>query len=416
MKKISILFLLLVVTTTGLFAQSSLLFAVETPTETDVMVAFYENGQSHYKAPSMPQFYLVGNNDSYYLGVSGYVKGTISYDWGNPINNGLMFTTSSIPTAMAAGNSHLLQFASGSSNIAFNFLAMPNTDNQIGAYINVNFDGNGYATSLQDAYLKYRGFKVGYTTSLFTDTKAAPTTIDYEGPNSWTFVSNTLINYYCKWDNNWEAAIGVEMPMPSVTTNGEAYLVNQYLPDVPLYLQYSWGRKGVSRVRLSALMRTLSYYNEVNEESKSYVGWGVKLSGNAALGSRFTAFYQALMGEGISSYIQDMTGLGLDMLPDSNIDGKLQGVEAWGGYVGLQYNFTRNTFATLAYSLVETHVDGVIEMPERYKSAQYVVANVMWKLSPHVQMGVEYLWGDRENANGNSYDNNRAQSMIQVSF
>lgn len=416
MKRISTLLLLLVMATTGAFAQSAFLLAVESPTESDIFVAFSENGQTHQKAPSMPQFYIVGKNNSYYLGVSGYVRGTLLYDWGNPIENSMDFTTSAIPTDLAPGNSHLLQFGAGTSNIAFNFVGMPNSKNKIGAYINFNFDGDNYSPTLQDAYLKYCGFKVGYSTSLFTDVMAAPNTIDFEGPNSWTFVSNTLINYTYQFDKNWEVAAGIEMPMPSITSDGSTYLVNQSLPDVPLYLQYKWGKRGASRVRLSALLRTLSYYNEVKEENHHYVGWGVKLSGNAALGSRINLFYQGLIGDGISSYIQDMTGLGLDMLPSSETEGKLEGVESWGGYVGAQYNFTRNIFATLAYSLVHTHASDTETMPHRYKEAQYVVANVMWRVAPQVQVGAEYLWGDRVNADGDAYDNNRIQTMIQVNF
>ncbi len=111
-----------------------------------------------------------------------------------------------------------------------------------------------------------------------------------------------------------------------------------------------------------------------------------------------------------------MTGLGLDMLPSADTEGKLEGVDAWGGYLGAQYNFTRNLFSTLAYSLVRTHASDTEAMPDRYKEAQYVVANVMWRVMPNMQVGLEYLWGDRVNADGTAYDNNRMQTMIQVNF
>ena len=53
----------------------------------------------------------------------------------------------------------------------FNFVALPHTENKVGAYVDFGFaQGLGdYGFSLKAAYLTYRNFVVGYTTSLFTD-------------------------------------------------------------------------------------------------------------------------------------------------------------------------------------------------------------------------------------------------------
>ena len=52
-----------------------------------VMDAFIKNSPADYRVPNAPRFAIVGKNEKFYLGFGGYVKGTMSFDWGSPINN-----------------------------------------------------------------------------------------------------------------------------------------------------------------------------------------------------------------------------------------------------------------------------------------------------------------------------------------
>ena len=131
------------------------------------------NAPKTINAPGLPRFAIIGKDRKFYLGIGGFVKGTLSYDFGNPIESPFCFTTSAIPMDQQAGNGTLVQFSAATSNIFFNFVGLPHTKNQIGAYINFNFTANNdYGLSLQNAYLTYRGFLVGYNSSLFTDGNA----------------------------------------------------------------------------------------------------------------------------------------------------------------------------------------------------------------------------------------------------
>ncbi len=374
-----------------------------------------DNGMNYFNAPNVPRFTIVGKDRSYYLGIGGYVRGTMSFDYGNPIDNANLFVPSLIPDHLAEGNSSLLQFSGAVSNLVFNFVALPHTDNSVGAYINFNFDGPNNYLTLQNAYLKYRGFKAGYTSSLFTDVMSIPPTIDFQGPNSLTFLYNALIDYEYEWGENWSVGAGLEMPIASYTTSDSTYSVYQSIPDIPLYLQYAWNKRS-SWVRLSTMFRNITYRDEVTDHNRDRVGWGVKLSGSATFDHTLTAYYQAIYGEGISNYIQDMAGLGLDLLPSATHVGDLEANNAWGGYLGLQYNFTKSLFASATYSLVRTWRDEVVKAPTQYENAQYIVANLFWTVAPQVQLGIEYLWGDREDADAEKYHNNRLQTMIQVNF
>lgn len=378
---------------------------------------FLQNAPKSHKKSGVPNFAIEGKNKKFYLGIGGVAKATVSYDWGDPIDNGFDFTTSSIPMQTTKGNGGLVQFSAATSGLYVNFVALPGNDNQIGFYFDFNLTGGNYAFDLQYAYLTYRGFTVGYDYSLFSDMAAAPPSIDNEGPCGFTAIPNGVLDYRHSFGKHWSVGIGAEMPMVSATTGNHTYLVNQRVPDVPAYLQYSWGG-GKSWLRFSAIMRNMLYRDVVADRNRDNIGWGVKLSGSASLTPYVTAYYQAAYGKGITSYFQDLYEGGLDMVPGEN--GRLETVKAWGGYLGLQYNISRTVYATTTYSHVRNYAPryagGSTQWDGQYKYAQYALANVMWQITPHLSTGLEYIYGRRVDMNGLSHHDNRLQTMLQITF
>lgn len=391
----------------------------ETGKNTEVFNIFMQNAPQSFTAPNMPRFAIMGKDKKFYLGVGGFAKTTVSFDWGNPITSAYDFTTSAIPMHQAKGNGGLIQFSAATSNIFANFVALPGDKNQLGIYLSGNFLGNDYGFVLQFAYLKYRGFTVGYNYSLFTDLAASAPTIDYENAPGFTILPNTVIDYTYQINPSWSIAVGAELPTASATLSESIYMVNQRIPDIPAYVQYSWG-KGKSWLRLSGIMRNMQYRDMVADKNRNNTGWGVKLSGSATLCPKITTFYQAAYGKGISSYFQDIYNGGLDMVPDATHDGQLTTVKAWGGYLGVQYNICKNMYASTTYSQLRDYAPqyagGTVKWDNQYKYAQYLVTNLFWNLTPSLQMGVEYLWGKRVDMDGLSRHNNRVQSMLQLNF
>lgn len=411
--------------------------------DTAVIKVLYENAPHHFNAPGMPRFAIIGKDNKFYLGIGGFAKGTLSYDLGNPIESPIYFEPSTIPMNNPAGNGALVQFSAATSNLFFNFVGMPGSKDKIGAYVNFNFSGtpNTYGFSLRAAYLTYRGFLVGYNTSLFTDGAASAPTIDQQGPNAMTFVFNTVIDYQYTINKHWSFGIGLEMPILSATYNDYTYAVNQRIPDIPAYLQYRWA-KGSGWVRLSGLMRNMYYRNEVKNENGDNIGGAIKLSGVAPLCSKMKMFYQGVYGKGVSSYIQDMQGYGLDMVPIAGSKqnpnapradyGELKNVETWGMYLGLQYQITPKLLGSATYSMVESSLPASESntfipgqeykhsnsfMPNStYKNAKYVVANMFYSVTSTVTVGLEYLWGSRENVDGAFKQDTRLQTAIRVNF
>lgn len=389
------------------------------PTVINLYDTFIENAPKSHKKSGVPSFAIEGKDKKFYLGIGGVGKATVSYDWGDPIDNGFDFTTSSIPMNGNRDNGGLVQFSGATSGLYVNFVALPGDKNQIGFYFDFNLTGGNYAFDLQYAYIKFRGFTAGYDYSLFSDMAAAPPSIDYEGPCGFTAIPNGVLDYRHSFNPHWSIGVGAEMPMVSATTGTDTRIINQGVPDIPAYVQYSWGG-GKSWIRVSGIMRNMLYRDIVAGKKRDNVGWGVKMSGSASITPYVTAYYQAAYGKGITSYFQDLYEGGLDMVPAADGSGRLETVKAWGGYIGLQYNISPTVYATTTYSHLRNYAPrysgGTTEWGSQYKYAQYALANVMWQITPHVATGLEYIYGRRVDMDGQSRHDNRIQTMLQVTF
>lgn len=383
--------------------------------DTAVVRVLVQNAPDYFNAPDMPRFAIVGKERKFYLGIGGFVKASVSYDLGHPIDNPLCFVTSAIPMDNVPGNGALVQMNAGASNLFFNFVALPHTKNQIGAYVNFDFSGNGanYGFSLKSAYFTYKGFTLGYKPSLFTDGAASVPTVDQQGPNAMTFVFNTVLNYQYAINKHWSVGAGLEMPNVNATYDDYTYGVNQRIPDIPFYLQYSWA-DGQAWLRLSGLVRNMYYRDKNTGTTKDEIGYGIKLSGVSFLARNLKLYSQCIYGKGVGSYIQDMQGLGLDMIP-TETNGTLESVAAWASYVGLQWKISPKFSVSSTYSMVDAFLPDYAPA-STYKHAQYVVSNMFYNITPSVQAGVEYLWGCRENADGNFKQDTRLQSAVRVNF
>ena len=405
-----------------------------------VMQAFIENSPADYRVPNAPRFAIVGKDEKFYLGFGGYVKGTMSFDWGSPINNYNEFIVSAIPMpgSQKPGDKGQFGLSAQQSDIYLNLVALPNSKNKVGFYLNFIFLGNGYTPQVRQAYVTWRGFEMGYGFSLFTDLAADPNTIDYEGPNSFTVDLNAKFDYRHTFGKHFGIGIGAELPMASytnglgqVTMQGATHTigtatVTQRIPDIPMYVQWNWGNN--NRIRLSGLLRNMQYRADMTQvngslvdgSTKNLVGGGLQLSGNFNICNKLIGYFQASAGKGMTSYFEDVTGLGLDMVPVNNDPGKLQTVKAWGGYLGLQYNWSSKVYSDLIYSHLRVYNPyyngGDTAWASQYKYGQYAVANVFYNITDTFSWALEYIYGRRVDMNGLQAHDNRIQTMLQVTF
>lgn len=328
---------------------------------------------------NLPRFAIVGNENKFYMSLGAKINATSSFDWGNPLTDSPSDFTVSDITKAKAGNGALFQSTVKNSQFYLNIVALPGTQNQMGLFLAVKFSGdnNTYGATLQHAYVKYRGFSIGYKSTLYSDGASFPITIDSEGPNSSPNISNTGIAFEQQF-NRFSAGIGAEIPIYSITSINTNEIINsqdgnysnkisQRIPDIPIYLQYSHKN---GHTRISSIFRTLQYRNIDENKNTTQIGWGLKLSGYTIV-DKFTFYYMAQIGKGIASYIQDNTDKGLDMVPSGDNPGEETITESFGAYGAVQYAFSKKIFATAIYSFVRNNIKeyngGAIKYADQYK-------------------------------------------------
>lgn len=380
--------------------------------------AFEENAPDDLKE-AVPHFAVWGKQGKFYIGLGGSIKLTAGVDAGDPLDNANELVTANIESS-GPGNHTKFNLSAMQSNIYLNFVGLPGSENQIGAFINMNFLNN-YVPVLQYAYLKWRGIKAGYAYSVFSDQGATPPTIDYEGPNAATAIPVPTLNYTWHFGKNkaWSVTAGLELSQLSQTNCARTRTVNQGAPDIPVAFQYSWNETS-DWVRLSAVMRNMNYYNDASDRNIDIVGWGVSLSGTAEILPNLRTFWTGTYGHGIASYIQDLSGGNLDLTPVGDRS-RLKATKTWGAFGALQYNFTPDVYLTTSYSHVRNYADpwtggDPLTYGEAYKYAQYVNGSLFWDINSFISTGVEYIYGRRVNFDRSQAHVNRMQAMIQLSF
>ena len=387
-----------------------------------VYEAFAENSPADWRVPNAPRFAIVGKDRKFYLGFGGDVKATMNYDFGGVQQNANEFAPYAIPIKgqpnYNPSNKGWFGMSAQQSDFFLNLVALPDNPNKVGFYLNATLLGSGYVPQLRSAYVTYRGIEAGYGFSLFSDLAADPTTIDYDGPNSFTVVINAKLDYRHNFGKHFGIGVGAELPMASYTDGEHITTATQRIPDIPAYVQWNFGNN--NRIRLSGLLRNMQYRDELTKSTQNLAGWAVQLSGNFNICDKLIGYYQATYGKGASSYFEDLTGNGLDMVPNSAKDGRLETVKAWGAYLGLQYNFSPKCYSTVLYSQVRDYAPyyegGATEWGDQYKYGQYILGNFFYNINNYFTWGIEYIYGRRVNMDGSQGHDNRIQTMLQVNF
>ena len=378
----------------------------------EILNIFKETESPYFQDPQAPRFILLDRKNRVAFGIGGYIKTTISYDFAG-IADDVDFITYDIPVPRGTDKSQF-QMDASTSRIFFKLVGNNPVMKKFTAYIETDFRGGNYALHLRQAYLSFRGLKIGQAWSTFTDLTSIPPTIDFQGPNASTELLNVQLQYSVTIKDKWQIAVAVENPGGSMTYGTGARDAKQICPDFITYVQYSWNAD--SHIRFTQLYRGMRYYNNVSGHNRSVFGWGLQLSGAAALNKKWTLYYQATGGQGIERYINDLSGNDLDAVATTT-PGKLKAPYTTACVVGVQYNITPALFISTSYSYTHLYkCSNMATADDLYKHGQYLVGNVFWTIADNWQVGAEYLFGQRKNQNNQKAIANRMQIMAQYNF
>ena len=368
-----------------------------------------------------PQFAIVDKNNRFYMSLGARVKAVGVYDWGNPCSSVTSFKPSEFTEALP-GNGSKLGFSVKSSAVNFNIVGMPSNKYRVGIFIALTFDDGtadgDYKVKCDYAYVKCRGFTLGYQSSLYDDKSVDAYLIDSNGPGASGSGSDLSISFQRYIIPRLKAGISLSMPSMSMTACDEDgfYDINQRVPDIPLYVQWDCGKN--SHVRLSGVYRTLQYRDLVAGRNRTLPGYGLKFTSAVDIGP-VMGYAMVQAGKGIANYLSDNDGMMLDLVPSSS-PGLYTQTKSWGGICALECNYNPRMFSTFMYGYLRNYVDpyegGVVAFGNHMKYEHYLAANFIWKISKFVTVGLEYNYGFKKDFAAKALSNNRLTAMMRVGF
>ena len=382
------------------------------PDHRNNIAVMYSRENLAFEDPAAPRFLFLDKKGEVALGIGGYLKAVGEYDFDGAIDNS-NFVTNMIPVPLDPSQRQRFGATAANSTIFLKMVTRPTKVGRVIVYIQTNFTGASYGLELKQAYVSVGHLTLGKARSTFADGPAMAPTVDDQGPSGQVSAKNMLIKYTSPSWSGFSFAASVEVPEASYTTGNTSKSIAQRFPDIPAYAQYSWD-KGDSHIRLSGIMRQLSYRNLESSKNHFATGWDVQLSTIAGITPDFKFFGHYTYGKGIATYINDLDGLGYDLIPDG-ASGNLKAPAMAGWTAGLQYNFTPRLFATASYSRAQLY-DTAGMAADTYRYAQYMVANVFYNLWGDLRIGAEYIHGTHKDISGLSGKANRLEAMLQYSF
>jgi hypothetical protein len=348
------------------------------------------------------------------MGFGGYVKLNGVFDFNGIVDN-YDFITYDIPVPKELPGQKRIYLDAHQSRLYTEVLGSIK-GKPMRMYVEVDFYSENYYPHLRQAYAQYNGFLLGQTWTTLMDLEATPNTIDFEGPNSEIALRTPMIRYSFKISNAFSMQSALELPNPSMTYGPPLTSTYQYVPDIIANIKFhgKWGH-----LQTGGVYRNLSVLDTLNNKTENTPGFGGMFSGVFNIGKKDNFMFQFAYGKGISNYIQDISGVGLDAVPeyDSNQIPIMKAVVSGGGYISYQHFWHPNWNSTVVYGITKVNTLLVRQGQESpYQLGQYFAVNLFWTILPPLTIATEYLWGKRENYDGESGTANRINLMAQFNF
>lgn len=380
---------------------------------------YAETHRKGFQQVEKPQFVFASKNNKFSFSFGGYINLRAGYDFMGSVDN-IDFIPYDIPVPGNYDSKQKLMMDATTSRLFVKAIANTRALGRVVVFVDSDFRGGAegsYTPRIRSAYVSFLGFTFGRDVTTFCDLSAAPTTIDFQGPNAYNFNFATMIRYqYAFADDHLSFGLAAELPNVSGTYGESFATLRQRVPDFPMYFQYAWGAGRDSHIRASGVLRNMYLHNLTTGNNTSLFGWGVQFSGSIKCCDWFRLFMNGVYGKGITPYIQDLTGSGLDFTPNPQNPDQIQTMPMWGWQAAGQVNFTRRLWLSGGYSTVHVEKNHGFYSTDEYKQGQYIFGNVFYAITPRCKVAAEYLRGTRENMNSEMNHANRINVMVQYNF
>jgi len=307
---------------------------------------------------------------------------------------------------------------------------------EIRAYVEGDFRGGAEEGDdtfrLRHAFGQFRSFLAGKTWSTLMDVDARPEEVDVEGMNGEVLIRHSQLRWSPEFGKDYQLKLALEDPATDVI-NGQAqrgrFDLVASLNRMPL------GPLGRWNYRVGFVLRDLKadgFDSDPDDDfpaaEDSTTGWGITTGGRQPVtwwgNGGDSLAWQLTYGKGIGHYINDLQSVGGgDAVFDP--EGKLRALPVFSGFLSYQHIWpmTWKPLKKWPGILRSNFNIGVVDINTfdfqdggDYSETIRASINLFYNPTEHVTMGMEYLWGQRENKDKSKGSATQLQFSARYTF
>jgi hypothetical protein len=346
------------------------------------------------------------------LKIGGYFKTDFIYDL-KPAGNAESFIVSSIPIPTVVGVNNAT-VSVRPTRLSLDFRVPAAKVGEVRFYLEGDLFGTNSTTPrLRHAYAQVKNVLLGQTFSNFMDPDAFPDTLDFQGPNGMVSIRNPQLRYGFALGSSTTFYISIEKPSSDITFKTPQFSAqpNAPSPDGTVRLRTEFER---GHFQVSGLFRSIAAFLP-DGRTDSVFGWGVNVSTGVKTFGKDNVIFAIAGGHGVSRYIQDTSGLGIDAEPTSGLTPHLQATPAVGVEAAYQHYWRKTLRSSGFYSYAAVNNTNLAALTT-YNHGTYTGANLIWNPYGSLNIGAEYLYGWAMEQNGLKSNAPRIQFSAKYSF
>jgi hypothetical protein len=362
--------------------------------------------------PELPGFFLLPGTRTM-LRLDGSARTDFVYDV-RTTALGDSFIPSSIPIPSISNQGNFTASIRGSRAMAD--FRIPVGDRGIArTFIQLDFFGPNGTTAprLRHFYAQLDNVLVGQTFTNFMDPDAFADSLDLQGANSAVSVRVPQARYSFGLGGGASASASIEVPSSSINFSlaGTPVATTTPAPDGTLKFRNEWER---GHIQLASVFRDLGVQLPGGTHESTF-GWGVNATGEVEVRGYDSIVAQVAYGHGISRYVGDTAGLGLDAAPISATNLSLRALPLFGTYASYQHYWTPvlRSSATGSYVKVD---NTAFQAANTYHRSTYSSVNLIWNPVGSLDVGAEFLYGWVQEKSGATANDPRFQITGRYTF
>ena len=348
------------------------------------------------------------------LKIGGYFKTDFINDL-KPPGNTDSFIPSSFPVPQAT-NVNNATVSIRPTRLSLDFRVPTTKVGEVRFYLEGDLFGTNATTPrLRHAYAQVRNVLIGQTFSNFMDPDAFPDTLDFQGPNGMVSIRNPQFRYGFALTSSTTLYVAIEKPSSDVAFKTDQFSsqTNSPVRDGTIRLRQEFER---GHFQVAGIFRGIGV-SLPDGRSDSAFGWGVNTSLGYKTFGKDNIIFAVAAGHGISRYIQDTSGLGIDAEPAPSTvgNGHLEATPAIGVEAAYQHYWNKRLRSSAFYSYAG--VDNTsLAAASTYNHGTYSGANLIWNPYGSLNVGAEFLYGWVMEQNGLKANVPRIQLSAKYSF